>query len=141
MNNSINWFDIPAVDFQRAVTFYETIFGVTLHQEALGGTMNGIFPADEQGITGAVCQGEGYAPSADGAIVYLNANGKLDDILSRVEVAGGKVLRPEVGDWRLWAYRLADRQRRQSGWLASVSNRVKRLCKGRFQICPILSAD
>ncbi len=98
MQNSINWFDIPAVDFERAVRFYETILEVTLHQEASPNTltMNGIFPADRAGTTGAVCSGSGYTPSADGSIVYLNANEKLDDILSRVEAAGGQVIRPKM---------------------------------------------
>ena len=96
MQNAINWFDIPAVDFERAVKFYETILSVTLHQEALGGTMNGIFPADREGVSGAVCKGEGYTPSADGSIVYLNADGQLDAILSRVEAAGGQILRPKT---------------------------------------------
>ncbi|MBI1259373.1 MAG: VOC family protein [Chloroflexi bacterium] len=96
MQNSINWFDIPAVDFERAVKFYETILEVTVHQEALGPTMNGIFPADRDGATGAICAGPGYAPSADGSIIYLNANGQLDAILSRVEAAGGQILRPNT---------------------------------------------
>ncbi len=102
MQNAINWFDIPAVDFERAVKFYETIFDITLRRAPSGGTMNGIFPADREhnGVAGAVCHGEGYAPSADGSIVYLNANGQLDTILSRVEAAGGKILRPktDIGD-------------------------------------------
>lgn len=100
MQNAINWFDIPAVDFERAVKFYETIFDITLHKAPSGGTMNGIFPADQMGVTGAVCQGEGYLPSADGSIVYLNADGQIDVILSRVEAAGGRILRPKthIGD-------------------------------------------
>ncbi len=98
MQNAINWFDIPAVDFDRAVTFYETIMGVTLRRAPSGGTMNGIFPADRErnGVAGAVCAGDGYVPSAQGSIIYLNADGKLDDILSRVEAAGGKILRPKT---------------------------------------------
>ena len=96
MQNAINWFDIPAVDFERAVRFYETILNVTVHQEALGPTMNGIFPADREGATGAICKGPGYAPSADGSIVYLNANDQLDAILSRVEAAGGQIIRPKT---------------------------------------------
>ena len=98
MQNAINWFDIPAVDFERAVKFYEVVFSVTLHQEAspVGDTMNGIFPADREGATGAICAGTGYAPSADGSIIYLNADGRLDDVLSRVEAAGGQILRPKT---------------------------------------------
>lgn len=98
MQNAINWFDIPAIDFERAVKFYETILGVTLQRALSPGsnTMNGIFPVDSNGSTGAVCAGEGYAPSADGSIIYLNADGQLDAILSRVEAAGGRILRPKI---------------------------------------------
>ncbi len=124
MQNAINWFDIPAVDFDRAVTFYETIMDVTLRRAPSGGTMNGIFPADREhnGVAGAVCTGEGYAPSAQGAIVYLNADGKLDEILSRVEAAGGKILRPKTRHWRSRLHRVADRQRRQPRGAASTSS-------------------
>ncbi len=108
MQNAINWFDIPAVDFDRAVTFYETILGVTLSRlpSPSTQTMNGIFPADRSGSTGAVCAGEGYAPSADGSIIYLNADEQLDSILSRVEAAGGRILRPrtEMGAYGAFAW-------------------------------------
>ena len=96
MFNAINWFDIPASDFERAVKFYEQVFAVSLHREVLLETMNGIFPADQDGVNGAVVSGEGYTPSATGSIVYLNANGRIDEILSRVEPAGGKILRPKT---------------------------------------------
>ncbi len=102
MHNSINWFDIPAVNFERAVQFYETILDVTLRRAPSGGTMNGIFPADREtgGVAGAVCKGEGYVPSAEGTVVYLNADGHLDAILSRVEAAGGRIVLPKthIGD-------------------------------------------
>jgi predicted enzyme related to lactoylglutathione lyase len=98
MRNAVNWFDIPAVDFERAVKFYETILGVTLYQapSPSTNTMNGIFPADRDGSTGAVCAGEGYTPSTDGSIIYLNADGRLDAILNRVEAVGGRILRPRM---------------------------------------------
>ena len=102
MRNALNWFDIPAVDFERAVKFYETILDVTLRRAPSGETMNGIFPADRDagGVAGAVCKGPGYAPSVDGSIVYLNADGQLDAILSRVEAAGGRIMLPKthIGD-------------------------------------------
>lgn len=123
MKNATNWFDIPAVDFERAVTFYEAILEVTLHREASPGsnTMNGIFPADRDGSTGAVCAGEGYAPSADGSIIYLNADGQLDDILSRVEAAGGRILRPkmDIGPFGHFAW-LLDSEGNRVGLHASL---------------------
>ena len=41
-------------------------------------------------------QGEGYVPSAEGAMIYLNGNPNLDDPLSRVEAAGGQVIQPKT---------------------------------------------
>jgi predicted enzyme related to lactoylglutathione lyase len=31
-SNSLNWFEIPALDISRAAKFYETIFGVKMEQ-------------------------------------------------------------------------------------------------------------
>ena len=45
MQNAINWFEIPAVDFERAVKFYSDILKVELRREIFTGMMNGIFPA------------------------------------------------------------------------------------------------
>ena len=64
MQNAINWFDIPAVDFERSVKFYETILDVSLRRESSGDTMNGIFPADREGVTGALCKGRAMLPAS-----------------------------------------------------------------------------
>src|SRR6185295_10966655 len=103
MQSAINWFELPAADFDRAVGFYETILKVPLRKQVVGGMSNGIFPADQAGAGGAIVCGEGYRPSADqGAVVYLNAKteGNLETVISRIEKAGGKVLMPktDIGD-------------------------------------------
>jgi predicted enzyme related to lactoylglutathione lyase len=40
--------------------------------------------------------GPGYAPAADGAVVYISAGEDLSVPLSRVEAAGGKVALPKM---------------------------------------------
>lgn len=42
----------------------------------------------------------GLKPSADGTRVHLNCDGKLDDVLGRVETAGGKIVQSKfsIGD-------------------------------------------
>ena len=35
--NAINWFEIPAADYERAVAFYEGLLGAALHREDMGG--------------------------------------------------------------------------------------------------------
>lgn len=96
MNNAITWFEIPAVNFDRAVTFYDTILGKPLRRGAFNQIPHGFFPADEQAVGGAVVLVPEYQPSENGAVIYLNAGFDLDGILSRVEAAGGKVVMPKL---------------------------------------------
>lgn len=96
MANALNWFEIPAVDVERAMNFYSTIFGVEMtSMKAMPGMTMAMFPADE-GVGGAVVQGEGYVPSAEGTVVYLNGGEDLSLVLAKVQGAGGKVLLPKT---------------------------------------------
>ena len=49
-------------------------------------------------IGGAIClSGNSYIPSADsGPLVYLNANPDVQNILNKIEAAGGKILMPKT---------------------------------------------
>jgi uncharacterized protein len=106
MHNANTWFEIPAADFDRAVRFYSAILNAPLRTEVFMGTPNAFFPADRDGAGGAVVQGEGYVPAQSGTVIYLNADGHLDEIVSRIEPAGGKVLNPriDIGDPGLIAF-------------------------------------
>jgi predicted enzyme related to lactoylglutathione lyase len=57
------------------------------------------FPAEMEtgGIGGCIIQGEGYEPSSNGSLIYLNAGDDLSIPLSKVEAAGGKILLPKTG--------------------------------------------
>ncbi len=96
MNNAINWFEIPAVNLDRAVTFYDAILGHPLRRGEFNHIPHGFFAADEQAVAGAVVLVPEYQPSINGAVVYLNAGFDLDGILSRVAAAGGKVVMPKM---------------------------------------------
>ena len=71
----------------------------------MGTKKMGILPSDPEqgGISGAIVFGKDYRPNADGIKVYLNGDRDLNDILGRVETAGGKVVQektqitPEIG--------------------------------------------
>ncbi len=96
MSNAINWFEIPATNFEAAVDFYGKVLdGEILTQDMMGMQM-GFLPAGEGNVGGAVVAGEGYKPSTEGALVYLNGGDDLNVPLSRVEAAGGKVLMPKT---------------------------------------------
>jgi predicted enzyme related to lactoylglutathione lyase len=92
MANTLNWFEIPATDFKRALKFYNAIFETELDSKEMSdGFPMGMFPA-EDGVGGAIIAGEGYIPSAKGSVVYLNGGEDLNDVLNRVETAGGQVV-------------------------------------------------
>ncbi|WP_086478810.1 VOC family protein [Oceanospirillum sanctuarii] len=100
MDNNINiavWFEIPATHYERAVTFYQTILDVQLEDFEMDGLRQALFPhGNKAHVSGAVVCGEGFKPSPDGCVVYLNGGEDLAVVLSKVEAAGGKVLRPKI---------------------------------------------
>lgn len=95
--NAINWFEIHVSDFTKAKKFYETILGVELKEVTMDGMAMGIFPCDEdKGVGGSITQSEHCGPGAGGTTVYLNVEGDLDGVLSRIPAAGGKVIRERL---------------------------------------------
>ena len=99
MNHAISWFEIGTTDLTRATTFYETIFGVSLIVMDLPNTKMRMFPiADMKGVGGAIVDSNGFhKPSAtEGPLIYLNGNPDVQQVLDKVEAAGGKILVPKT---------------------------------------------
>lgn len=96
LKNSLNWFEIPVTDFERAQKFYSTIYDYEMPSMAMGETTLGFFLVERGGIGGAIAFGPGYEVSDAGALIYLNGGQNLQVVLDRVEGAGGKVLTPKA---------------------------------------------
>jgi uncharacterized protein len=96
MSSVINWFDIPALNFERAVRFYETVLNCKLHQDNMLGAQLAMFPAKPGEATGAIMAREGLKPGQGGTTIYLKAGNDLAAALARVEAAGGKVVFPKT---------------------------------------------
>ena len=94
MANAINWFEIPATDFDRAKKFYATIVAQDMIDMNVGDSQLAMFPAE--GLSGAVVKSEGQNPSMDGTLIYLAAGEDLTGVMNRIEAAGGKVLQPKT---------------------------------------------
>jgi uncharacterized protein len=106
MQHAIAWFELPVTDLERAAAFYNTVLGTRLSDVTNADDRRfAMFPA-EDGVTGAIVQGEGYRPSTDGALVFLNAGAGLEPVVTRVEEAGGRVLLPrmDMGEWGVAAF-------------------------------------
>ncbi len=96
-NNVVSWFEIPSADFTRAVGFYEKIFGKTLKREAFGPVQMAVFPYQQPGVSGAVVHGGPYEPGqTKGTVVYIDCDGQIDAVLSRVKGAGGEIAFPKT---------------------------------------------
>ena len=108
MQNAISWFEIPATDIGRAQKFYEAIFGITMTALDMPNMKMRMFPLDDpmNGVGGTLVDSGGFhKPSAtEGPLLYLNGNPDVQNILDKVEAAGGKItlpktqISPEYGD-------------------------------------------
>jgi uncharacterized protein len=97
MKNSINWFEIPVTDFDRAKQFYEAIYGAEIQEMPHPDMRYGMLPCDMgSGVGGGLVQGEGFEPSQTGSLLYLNGGDDLNVPLSKIEAAGGKVVLPKT---------------------------------------------
>ncbi len=96
--NNINWFEIPVADMQRAKKFYETLFGIEMQESEMMGMHFAFFPFDNMSgkVSGALVKSSLHKPSAEGAVIYLNANPDLTQYLIKVEMAGGKIDMPKT---------------------------------------------
>ncbi|MGC2638161.1 MAG: VOC family protein [Acidobacteriaceae bacterium] len=118
--STITWFEIPTSDFPRAIRFYETIFASPLQHLADWPNL-AIFPYQRPGVSGALAYGEGHRPSPAGVVIYLNCDGRIDEVLNRVEEAGGAIVEPKnhipgVG----WVAQILDSEGNRIGLHAAV---------------------
>jgi predicted enzyme related to lactoylglutathione lyase len=94
MANQIVWCDIPVKDLERAITFYSVVLGGTVAKLSVEGMTFGLLPDADSGVSGCLVLGD-VQPSANGPMVYLNCEGRLDAAIAVVEKNGGKILKPK----------------------------------------------
>lgn len=92
MDHLSNWIEIPVSDMKRAKKSYGDLLGVGLNEMQMGDNDYALFELKDRFNTGCLVKGNGYVPSMQGIVVYLNGGNDLSAALGRVEKAGGKVL-------------------------------------------------
>ena len=93
--NAATWFEIPTTDLERAAHFYGQLLDTTLKILFFGEPM-ALFPSAKEGVAGALVHRSQQQPALNGTLVYLNADGILDEALARTEAIGGKILVPKT---------------------------------------------
>ena len=96
MDHLSNWIEIPVVDMDRAKKFYSELLAVGLNEMRLGANDYALFGVKDRFNTGCLVKGEGYVPSMQGVVVYLDGGEDLSRVLARVTKAGGKVVLPKT---------------------------------------------
>lgn len=92
MNNLIAFFEIPTVDFYRAIDFYETILGLKLSVSECETEKMACFIEQGEAV-GALFYAPSYQPSPDGILIHFNSQ-DIEDTLSKVLDKGVKLLYP-----------------------------------------------
>ena len=92
MANFISIVEIPVCDFTRAVQFYQAVLDISIGEVDMGGTRMGVLPGDGEAVNVVLVKGDGYTPTTDGAVLYLNAGHDLQPMLDKVAQNGGQVI-------------------------------------------------
>jgi uncharacterized protein len=92
--NQVVWVDIPVLDLDRAVRFYSAVLGGAVQKQEYPGMTIGLLPGYDSDVSGCLFTKGEEKPSSSGLLIYLNAQGRLDEAVAAVESNGGKVLQP-----------------------------------------------
>src|SRR5690349_19006073 len=94
--NQVVWFDMPIIDLERAVRFYSAVLGGAVQKQQFSGIHFAVLPHQEGAVSGCLVPSDDKTkPSANGPLLYLNCQGRLDEAVAVVEPNGGKVLQPK----------------------------------------------
>lgn len=100
LSNAVGWFEIPVLDMERAIKFYEAVFGHKLERHTMHEVDMAWFPMNMEGMgsTGSlVYNPEFYQPSQNGSLLYFTAfSGDLENELKKAVENGAKVLVPKT---------------------------------------------
>ncbi|MFV0389392.1 MAG: VOC family protein [Pyrinomonadaceae bacterium] len=94
----IIWFEIPTRDIIRAREFYEAIFCIEMQPIPVKGLNMVAFPTGQTSEvpSGALIHNPYYEPEENGVLIYLNANPEIQNVINRIEPAGGEILVPKT---------------------------------------------
>lgn len=106
IKNAVNWFEIPVIDYDRAIQFYENMLDIKLQRETMNGIDFALFPMDETSVSGALIKCDFQQPSENGSLVYLNVDGFMDEAIERAQQNGSTIMFPktDIGEYGFIAH-------------------------------------
>lgn len=88
MTTKIGFFEIPAVDFDRAVKFYTEALGFGIDICGCDSEKMGMIECEN--TMGSISKAEGFNPSPDGTMLTFEVD-DIDKTLQKVVKAGGRI--------------------------------------------------
>ena len=99
-HNILGWFEIPVRDMERAIGFYEGVFGFEMERHKMQELDMAWFPWKESamGAPGSLVYNEKfYQPQENGVLIYLTTpSGDLNTDIEKIIQSGGKVIVPRT---------------------------------------------
>lgn len=91
---TVGWFEIPVIDLDRAISFYEKVFDCSLQKVDMGDFKMAMFPGEGggSGAEGSLVSHKDFYKSSDiaGPLIYFSSE-DVSIELSKVEASGGSV--------------------------------------------------
>lgn len=114
MTNAIAWFDIPVQNIERACKLYSFIFGTTISKVEHDQYVFAPFPHNDGDVSGCLVEDKYHKASNHSVLIYLNVDGRLDEILTNIQEHGGIILqhKEKIGPWGYRAIILDSEQNR-----------------------------
>ncbi|PVH24423.1 VOC family protein [Sphingobacterium corticibacter] len=96
-SNPIIYIEIPVLDMDRAIDFYQTVLDCVLEREVLDGYEMAHFPfhSNQGGASGSLVKGDVYKPTKDGVILYFYTN-DIEQTLERARKFDSEILYPKT---------------------------------------------
>ncbi len=95
--NPVCWFDIHVSNLESAKKFYETVLATQLTDLPPEWGKQATFPFENGGTnaTGALVESDNISTSGNNTVIYFESEDCTTE-QSRVEAAGGKVIKPKM---------------------------------------------
>ncbi|WPX97730.1 VOC family protein [Candidatus Fokinia crypta] len=92
--HTICWVDIPVENLERAIAFYSAVLNQEVQKISEYNLEFGLLPHVNDNISGCLAIMEDRKPSKNGALIYLNVEGFLNEAVATALKSGGTLLKP-----------------------------------------------
>ncbi|MGL1891618.1 MAG: VOC family protein [Spirochaetaceae bacterium] len=106
MKNSVQWFEIPTIDLDRAKSFYSKVFDLEFQFIEMSTSQMYMFGnPEEPGSCGALISSKNTKPSTNGVVIYFTCK-DINEKLDLIKQNSGTIITPktDIGEFGAFAH-------------------------------------